>query len=136
MKVKVLSTKEAPSLLGRIMGQVFKRPAQAITVQRRQIPYWEERGWKQEGRTFRGTYQTAYGSFIGRIEQVRQGNYRLYILDPPEVLKKHSHWSCFQPQGDGRNFRIHLSRMPQDASSAILGIERLLTEAFEGSSRH
>jgi hypothetical protein len=132
MKVKVLSTKPAPSFLRRIIGQVFSRPAHAVNVKRREIPYWRERGWKQEGNTFHGTFQTGFGSFIGRVEQVQQGNFRLYILDPPQELRKHSHWSCFQPQGDGRSFRVHLSRMPKDVSSAILAIERLLTEAFEG----
>lgn len=131
MKVRVLSTKDAPSLLRRIIGQVLRGPAPTVTIKRSEIPYWRERGWRQEGRTYRGTYKTAYGSFIGRIDQVRPGNFRLYIFDPPQDLRNHGHWTCFQGQGD-RSYRIHMSRMPDDVSSGILAIERLLTEAFEG----
>ena len=131
MKVRILSTKEAPSLLSRVLGQVLGRPARAVTIKRSEVPYWQERGWKQEGKTYRGTYKTAYGSFIGRIEQVRPGNFRLYIFDPPEQLRKHAHWTCFQSKGD-KSYRVHMSRMPADVSSGILAIERLLTEAFEG----
>ena len=132
MKVRILSTKEAPSLLRRFIGQVLRGPAQAVAIRRSEVPYWQERGWRQEGRTYRGTYKTAYGSFIGRIEQVRPGNFRLYIFHPPPEIRNHSHWTCFQPLGDG-SFRIHMSQMPRDVSSGILAIERLLTEAFEGS---
>jgi len=131
MKVTVLSTKDASSLLRRIIGQVLRGPAPTVTIKRSEIPYWRERGWRQEGRTYRGTYTTAYGSFIGRIDQVRPGNFRLYIFDPPQDLRKHRHWTCFQSQGN-KNYRIHMSRMPEDVSSGILAIERLLTEAFEG----
>jgi hypothetical protein len=141
MKVRILSTKEAPSLLSRIIGQVLGGPAPSITsikrgtstttVKRAARPYWQERGWRQDGRSYLGTYKTAYGSFVGRIDQVRPGNFRLYIFDPPPELSSHSHWTCFQHLGDG-TFRIHMSRMPEDVSSGILGIERLLTEAFEG----
>jgi len=131
MKVRILSTKDAPSLLRRFIGQVLRGPARSIAIKRSEIPYWQERGWRQEGRTYRGTYKTAYGSFIGAIEQVRPGNFRLYIFEPPPELRNHGHWTCFQGLGNG-SFRIHMSRMPDDVSSAILGIERLLTEAFEG----
>ena len=131
MKLRVLSTKDAPSLLTRLFGQVLRGPAQTVTIKRSQIPYWQERGWRHDGRTYRGTYKTAYGSFIGRIEQVRPGNFRLYIFDPPRDVRKHRHWTCFQSQGD-KSYRIHMSRMPDDVSSGILAIERLLTEAFEG----
>jgi hypothetical protein len=131
MRVRILSTKEAPSLFGRFIGQVAGRPAPAIKVKRGELPYWQEQGWKQDGRSYRGTYKTAYGSFGGRIDQVRPGNFRLYMFDPPPQLRGHAHWTCFQRQGDG-SFRIHMARMPADASSGILAIERLLTEAFEG----
>ena len=132
MKIRILSTKEAPSFLRRVMGQVLRGPAPKISVKRGVVPYWQERGWRQDGRTYRGTYKTAYGSFIGRIEQVRPGQFRLYIFDPPAELRNHGHWTCFQSQGDSRSYRIHMSRMPADVGSGILAIERLLTEAFEG----
>jgi hypothetical protein len=131
MKVRVLSTKDAPSFLRRIFGQVLRGPAPTVAIRRNEIPYWQELGWRQEGRTYRGTYKTAYGSFVGRIEQVRPGNFRLYIFDPPQDVRKHAHWTCFQGQGD-KSYRIHMSQMPDDVSSGILAIERLLTEAFEG----
>ena len=131
MKVRVLSTKDAPSFLRRIFGQVLRGPAHIVTIKRSEIPYWQERGWRQEGRAYRGTYKTAYGSFVGRIEQVRPGNFRLYMFDPPKDVRRHAHWTCFQGQGD-ESYRIHMSQMPDDVSSGILAIERLLTEAFEG----
>ena len=131
MKVRVLSTKDAPSFLRRIFGQVLRGPAPTVAIRRNEIPYWQGRGWRQEGRTYRGTYKTAYGSFVGRIEQVRPGNFRLYIFDPPQDVRKHAHWTCFQGHGD-KSYRIHMSQMPDDVSSGILAIERLLTEAFEG----
>lgn len=131
MKIRILSTKEAPAFLRRVIGQVLRGPAPKITVKRGTLPYWQERGWRQDGRSYLGTYKTVYGSFIGRIDQVRPGNFRLYIFDPPPELSSHSHWTCFQHLGDG-TFRIHMSRMPEDVSSGILGIERLLTEVFEG----
>lgn len=139
MKVRILSTKDTPSLLRRIIGQVLIGPAHesavrikpTVAIKRSEMPYWQERGWRQEGRTYYGTYKTAHGSFIGRIEQVRPGNFRLYIFDPPQAVRKHAHWTCFQSQGD-KSYRIHMSQMPDDVSSGILAIERLLSEAFEG----
>ena len=131
MKVRILSTKEAPSMLKRLFGQVLRGPAPTIAIKRSEIPYWQERGWRQEGRSYLGTYKTAYGSFIGRIEQVRPGNFRLYISGPPPEIRNHAHWTCFQHLFDG-SYRIHMSQMPRDVSSGILAIERLLTEAFEG----
>jgi len=79
MKVTVLSTKML--FLRTYYRQVLRGPAPYRYDQASEIPYWRERGWRQEGRTYRGTYKTAYGSFIGRIEQVRPGNFRLYIFD-------------------------------------------------------
>jgi hypothetical protein len=131
VKVRTLSSKDASSLLSRIIGQVLGGPAPKVTIKRGALPYWQERGWRHDGRSYRGTYKTAYGSFIGRIDQVRPGNFRLYIFDPPPELRNHGHWTCFQRQGD-KSYRIHMSRMPQDVSSGILAIERLLTEGFEG----
>ena len=130
MKVKILQTKSVPSLFRRIFGQVLSGPAQRTLVKRSENPYWQERGWTKQADSYSGTYQTAYGSFLGRIEQIRPGNYRLYIFDPPEELRHHSHWTCFQRLGEGV-YRIHMARMPNDVGSAILGIERLLSEAFE-----
>ena len=130
MKINILSTKEAPRFLNRIFGQVSRGPAPSLAIKRSEIPYWRQQGWNQVGRTYHGTYKTPYGSFIGRIEEAGPRNFRLYIFDPPTEIRKHAHWACFQTKGD-RSFRIHMSRMPNDVSSGILAIERLLTEAFE-----
>ena len=113
------------------MEQVLRGPAPTISILRSQVPYWQERGWRRAGREYRGTFKTAYGSYLGLIEELRLGNYRLYIYDPPEEMRTHSHWTCFQDLGNG-SFRIHMREMPRDVGSGILGIERLLTEAFEG----
>ena len=130
MRVKIIATKQAPSLLNNIAGQVSNRPARPITIRRGEIPYWQERGWRQEGKIYCGTYKTAYGSFLGKIEHVYSGYFRLYIFDPPLQLQNHSHWVCFQKKGDN-SYRIHMSRMPADVGSGILVVERILTEAFE-----
>jgi len=131
MKVRVLSTKEAPSIFRRALGRVLRGPAPVVSVRRSQVPYWQESGWKQAGRTYTGTYKTSFGSFVGMIEEIRPGNYRLYIYNPPRELSSHSHWSCFQ-RLDERSYRIHMSQMPRDVSAAIMTIERLLSESFRG----
>jgi hypothetical protein len=99
-------------------------------IRRRQLPYWQERGWQRAGGTYTGTYQTAHGSFLGRIEDRGYDNFRFYIVAPPPELERSSHWACFTPRG--RNaYLVHMARRPKDVSSGILTIERLITEAFQ-----
>src|SRR5262249_43247468 len=96
MKGNRLSGRTPPSRFRRIFGQALSAPSHRQPVKSSENPYWQERGWTKQADSYSGTYQTAYGSFLGRIEQIRPGNYRLYIFDPPGELRSHSHWTCFQ----------------------------------------
>lgn len=106
------------------------RAAPAVHVRRRELPYWQERGWSASDGVYTGAYQTPYGSFLGRIEDRGFGVFRFYISDPPQALRRSAHWACFSPRRD-KGYKVHMARRPRDASSGIIAIERLLTEAFE-----
>lgn len=109
----------------------FRPRYSAGIVQRREIPYWQERKWRRSGNTYSGTYQTRYGSFLGLIEDRGSGDLRFYLSDPPDHVRRSSHWACFQPRRE-KGFQVHMSTRPNDVSSGILTIERLVADAFEG----
>jgi hypothetical protein len=130
MRVTITGTRNITSTARDLLSRVVRPHTPVERVQRRQIPYWQERGWTRQGNQYRGTYQTAYGAFTGWIEQ-RLGNHIDFFLhNPPPALQRHSHWSCFQDRGDNW-YAVHMSRRPADVSSGIITIERLLTEALE-----
>jgi hypothetical protein len=104
--------------------------APAIPIQRRQIPYWQERGWKHDGKAYEGAYQTPYAAFRGHIEQERSGHIHFFLYNPSREIREHSHWTCFQHRGNDW-YLIHMGKQPKDVSSGILTIERLITEAHE-----
>jgi hypothetical protein len=104
--------------------------APTTKVQRRERPYWEERGWNQQGNTYSGNYQTPYGAFQGWIEQERSGRINFYLYNPSDAIRGHSHWTCFQHRNNDW-FLIHMGREPKDVSSGIMTIERLIKEAYE-----
>ena len=129
MRVRELGVRQAPSVFQRLFRiQGGQAPE---TIRRIERPYWMERGWVREGTHYSGNYQTLYGSFTGYVEEQASNAFDFYILNPPEALQRHSHWTCFQHRGDNW-FHIHMGRKPKDLSSGILTIERLITEAFEG----
>ena len=131
MRVKVINTRQAPSVFEQIFGT---RRGQAPTpeiIKRIERPYWQERGWVRQGDHYVGNYQTRYGSFQGWIEQQGSNSFEFFILSPPEQLKSHSHWTCFQHRNDNW-FHVHMGRRPKDLSAGILAIERIITEAYEG----
>jgi hypothetical protein len=130
MKVRILDSRPAPSGIGRRLWQAARGQAPPVRVDRQQRPYWQERGWRWEGNRYLGNYQTMYGAYMGMIEQHGRNHFAFYIFDPPEVLRHHHHWVCFQHRGDNR-YQVHMGTMPDDVSSGILTIERLITEAFE-----
>jgi len=129
MRVKILNTRQAPSRFGELFR--IQRGAAPQLVRRVERPYWVERGWTRKGNEYFGNYQTRYGSYTGYIEQQNSNSFQFFIWDPPQELKSHSHWSCFQHRGDNW-YNVHMGRRPKDLSSGILAIERLITEAFEG----
>ena len=104
--------------------------APAIQVERRQIPYWQERGWRRNGNVYEGNYQTPYAAFQGWVEQEQSGRAKFYLYLPSDVISRHSHWACFQHLGNDW-YLIHMGREPRDVSSGIITIERLITEAYQ-----
>ena len=101
----------------------------SISVERREIPYWRERGWAHHGRAYTGVYQTRQAAFQGRIEEGWSDHLTFYLHRPSEEIRSCSHWPCFVPQPGGW-YLVHMARRPKDVSSGILTIERLITEAY------
>ena len=107
------------------VAQLSKRP---VLVQRDSRPYWEQRGWTFKGGEFLGYYRIPFGSWKGKAKVSPSNRIDLFIQDPPSVLRKHSHWSCFRWRLGGSYF-IHAITPIADLSSGILEIEKILMEA-------
>ena len=129
MRIKDLGSRPAPASLREMFSRVVRGQSAPTVVQRRQIPYWQERGWTRQGRIYTGNYQTPYGAFQGWIEEERSGLY-FYLYSPSQQIRSHSHWACFVPRGDDW-YLVHMARRPKDVSSGIITIERLITEAYQ-----
>lgn len=133
MRVKDLGTRPVSASVREFLSRLGREPQtrrSIVRVERRQLPYWEERGWRQQGRTYSGSYQTPYAAFVGRIEQGRSGHIDFYIYSPSAEISQHSHWTCFQHRGNDW-YLIHMGREPRDIGSGIMTVERLITEAYE-----
>lgn len=130
MGVKHLGTRPVPASLRELFSRAMRGHAPAIQVQRREIPYWQERGWTRQGNEYTGAYQTPYAACHGWIEQERSGHINFYLYQPSDEIRRHSHWTCFQHRGNDW-YLIHMGREPKDVSSGIIIIERLITEAYE-----
>ena len=85
MRVRDLGTRPAPASLREMFSRVVRGHAPSIPVQRRQIPYWQERGWTRQGNTYTGNYQTRYAAFQGWIEQERSGHIDFYLYNPSDA---------------------------------------------------
>ena len=129
MRVKELGSRPVPSTIRDLLSRMVRGRGKTEHVERRQIPYWQERGWVRQGNEYNGAYQTPHGAFIGWIENRGGNSINFFIYNPPDALRGHSHWTCFQERGQGW-YVVHMSRRPTDISSGILTIERLITEAF------
>jgi hypothetical protein len=128
--VNHLGTRPVPaSVRGQLMRTARER-GPAMPVERQQLAYWEERGWKRDGRVHTGSFQTKHGAFRGRIEQLLSGYIEFFLHAPSAEIRRHSHWACFQPWRDGW-YRVHMGRQPNDVSSGIITIERLIAEAYK-----
>ena len=130
MRIKDLGTRSAPAALSKLFQSERRGHGPAIAVQRRQIPYWRDRGWALNHNVYTGNYQTPYAAFQGWIEQERSGHINFYLYNPSAEIRSHSHWTCFQHRGNDW-YLVHMGRQPADVSSGILTIERLITEAYE-----
>jgi hypothetical protein len=113
-----------------LFSRVVRGHAPAIPVHRRQISYWQERGWTQTGSRYTGAYQTPYAAFQGWIEQHRSGQIDFFLYLPSDEIRRCSHWACFQHRGNDW-YLLHMAKEPRDVGSGIMTIERLITEAYE-----
>ena len=113
--------------------QIIRHERSAEVIERREIPYWQERGWARRNDTYQGNYQTRFGSFPGLIEDRGFNNLCFYIYEPPPEVRSSGHWPCFQPRFH-KGYLVHMAHRPQDVSSGIMTVERLITEAFQGTA--
>ena len=130
MRVRDLGTRPAPNSIRDIFSRVVRGHAPSIFIRRREIPYWQERGWTRDGHRYTGSYQTAHAAFQGWIEEERFGRINFHLYNPSAQIRSGSHWACFAPRGNDW-YLVHMARRPKDVSSGILTIERLITEAYE-----
>jgi hypothetical protein len=130
MRVKIVTSRPAPGSLRDLISRAVRGHGPAVPVQRQQIPYWQERGWKQTGNTYNGSYQTRYGAFWGEVRQHSGTDLEFFLYQPSEAIRGHSHWACFIDRGNDW-YLVHMGRRPRDVSSGIMTIERLITEAYE-----
>jgi hypothetical protein len=130
MRVRELGSRPAPASLLQMFERVIRGHAPAIPVERRQIPYWKASGWQLNGNIYEGAYHTPYVALKGWIEQERSGRASFYLYSPSNEIRSHSHWTCFQHRGNDW-YLIHMGKEPNDISSGIITIERLITEAYE-----
>ena len=129
MRIRDLGSRPAPATIREMLSRVVRGHGPSIFVTRREIPYWQERGWRHDGNRYTGSYQTPYAAFQGAIEE-RFGGFKFYLYNPSRQIRNHSHWQCFAHQGSDW-FIVHMARRPKDVSSGIITIERLITEAYQ-----
>ncbi len=130
MGVRDLGKRPAPASIRELVSRLVRGHGPSVQVERRVIPYWQERGWTREGDHYTGSYRTVHGSFFGFADEPSRGYFRFYMYQPPGAMQRHSHWTCFQNRGDGW-YEVHMARQPRDVSSGIMSIERILHEALE-----
>ena len=85
MRVKDLGTRHASASLLQMFQGAMRGHAPTVSIERRQIPYWQERKWNLDGNTYSGTYQTPHGAFQGWIEQERSGRINFYTQENPFI---------------------------------------------------
>lgn len=130
MRVKDLGSRPAPVSIRELFQRVVRGHGPAVSVQRRQIPYWQERGWTRRGNIYSGSYQTPYAAFWGQISEQSGGYIDFMLYAPSEEIRSCGHWACFQHRGNDW-YLVHMAKQPRDVSSGILTIERLITEAYD-----
>ena len=111
MRVRDLGTRPAPASIRELFSRVVRGRGPAVTVQRRQIPYWQERGWTRQGNTYTGSYQTPYAAFWGQIIEHRGGHIDFLLYSPSDEIRSHSHWTCFQHRGNDW-YLVHMASSP------------------------
>jgi hypothetical protein len=130
MRVKDLGSRPAPVSLRQLLARVMRGRGPLERVERRELPYWQERGWQREGDAYKGVYQSPYAAFQGWIDQERSGHLSFYLYNPSAEIRRNCHWPCFQHRGNDW-YLVHMYRQPKDVGSGIITIERLITESYE-----
>jgi len=130
MRVRITSTRPAAATIRDFVSRVVRGGGPAVPVERRQIPYWQEKGWAHNGKTYNGSYQTRYAAFWGEIIHHSGNDIDFYLYQPTDEIRRCGHWACFQHRGNDW-YLVHMGRRPKDVSSGIIAIERLITEAYE-----
>jgi hypothetical protein len=130
VRVKDIGSRPAPAFVSALIARLVRGHGPSVTVERRVIPYWQERGWTRADNRYTGSYRTPRGSFYGYADEAHRGYFRFYVFQPPREMEHHGHWACFQQRGDGW-YEVHMARQPRDVSSGIMSIERILHEALE-----
>lgn len=130
MRIKEVSSRPVSASLRELISRAVRGSGPTVTIQRRIIPYWQERGWVREGDDYRGNYQTNFAAFCGYATEGRSGHLEFYLYAPSQQIRRHSHWTCFVDRGSNWYF-VHMGRQPRDLSSGIIAIERLISEAYQ-----
>jgi len=110
--------------------KTYKRKIARVTNEITEKAYWQKNSWEKQNNEYRGYFKTKYGKWRGLIREVFAGEYVVYIHMPPSILEQSDHWECFMSKGNGLYF-VHFSQKPKDVSSAIMAVEKVITEAFE-----
>lgn len=116
----------------RSKSNVTRIAAPRGAVARSTATLMEQRGWKQTNVGWAGPFATRYGTWPGSFEKAGD-TVRIFIRNPPTVLRKHPKWPCFHQHGDGGWYRIHLHTNPidGDANAVIRYVEQIITESFK-----
>src|ERR1035438_9811768 len=79
VRVKDLGTRPALASIREMFSRMVRGHGPATVVQRRQIPYWQERGWTHQGQNYIGSYQSPYVAFSGQITEHRGGHIDFWL---------------------------------------------------------
>ncbi len=113
-----------------------RTPRNRIVVDKHNVPYWREQGWRSVGGGYEGTYRSPNARLFGEIERGGGGGGRLllFISGPPRYVINSSHAPCFQHIGNNW-WSIHFAKRPRSVSEGILAVEQTLASAYRETSR-
>ena len=100
-------------------------------------PLWQKRGWmlNAQNKNYSVGQYKFYNKQLNETLQwegaVKISSYeiKVFIKNPPAVLKNHKHWECFMHQGDGW-YLVHFLERINGLDDAILNVQRLISEAY------
>jgi hypothetical protein len=119
------------SILSILLGEPSGSPGNCRrTGSYKATNYWEEQRWQLNGMNLNGYYRTYYGSYKGTIDLFESGDHQFYIHNPPQQLRRHSHWPCFMFRGNGL-YWVHFRIKPKNVDAGIITIERIIRESME-----